>query len=302
MNVEKMFTSIDVHVAGEAYRVIVHSPLQLVDKKTLLEAEHDAFLTRAKQLLLNEPRGHRGMNGCIVMPSNNADFSVLLFNPEQETYFSYSGLVAAITMLLETGQLAVKEDGVYKIETLKGVYSVSVDVAHQVVEQVQIESDLCQVLETKEDFQLVEVDQSRRYLLYPLPDSIPTLEVAHLLMIQNWGKQMIEKHQDTDYDGVVLIEQRSNDVVRSVTFKKDGYILRSPGFDTLFAIYTSYLEKGEPLERFSNQSIFGSELTAEKSGSTMSNRFSVKSRGFITGEHRFLYDVEDPLEKGFLLK
>src|SRR5699024_2659080 len=225
-----------------------------------------------------------------VMPSNNADFSVLLFNPEQKTYFSYSGLVAVITVLLETGQLAAKEDGLYKIETLKGVYSVSVDVAHQVVEQVQIESDICQVLETNQDLQLVEVDQSRRYLLYPLPDSIPALEVAHLSMIQNWGKQMIEKHQDTDYDGVVLVEQQSKDVVRSVTFENDGYILRSPGFDTLFAIYTSYLEKDPSLEYYTNQSIFGSELTAEKSDSTMSNRFSVKTRGFITGEHRFLYD------------
>src|SRR5699024_5725516 len=139
-------------------------------------------------------------------------------------------------------------------------------------------------------------------LQYKLTDLIPKLEMGHLSMSQYWGKQMTEKHKDSDYDGVVLIEQRSNEIVRSVTFENDGYILRSPGFDTLFAIYTSYLEKGEPLERFSNQSIFGSELTAEKSGSTMSNRFSVKSRGFITGEHRFLYDVEDPLEKGFLLK
>src|SRR5699024_2548620 len=137
-------------------------------------------------------------------------------------------------------------------------------------EQVQFESGICRVIETKEDFQIVEVDQSRRYVLYELPDFIPTLEVAHLSIIRNFGKKMLEKHKGTRCDGIVLVEHQSKDVVRSVTFEKDGYILRSPGFDTLCSIYTSYLEKDPSLEHFTNQSIFGSELTAEKNDSTSS--------------------------------
>src|SRR5699024_4190136 len=105
MNVEKMFTTIDADVAGGAFRCIVHSTLQLWNKDKP-ENETKVY-EQARNLVLNEPRGHRGINGCIVEPSNKADVKVLFINQEDKTGFSYSGLIAAITVLLETGNLPV---------------------------------------------------------------------------------------------------------------------------------------------------------------------------------------------------
>lgn len=59
------------------------------------------------QLLLNEPRGFIGLNGCIVVPSIHPeiDAAVLFFNHEGSIPLHYGGIVAVITMLLESGYL-----------------------------------------------------------------------------------------------------------------------------------------------------------------------------------------------------
>lgn len=302
MNFEKMYTTIDAHVVGEGFRVIVHSPFQLQNQE-VSEKEQDVnpFVIQAKQLLLNEPRGHRGVNGCIVIPSDKADFGVMFLNHEQENHFTYSGLVATLTVLLETGQIPAKNDGHYQIETVKGTYTVSAEIANQVVKHVQVNSVNCCVLETKDEVQLVEVDKARRYYLYPLPESIPTLEVNHLSTIMKWGKEAVGKYQDTSFHGIILVETLTEGTVRSVTFETDGVILRSPGFDSTCAIFAGHLQKDDDISQLTNQSIFGSKLTAVKHD-TSEGSFSIKTQGFVTGEHRFIYDPEDPLAQGFLLK
>jgi len=301
MNVEKMYTTIDAHVSGEAFRVIIHSPLQL-SNQGLAKDKAAGAVTQAKQLLLNEPRGHRGINGCIIYPSDKADFAVEFINHQQENDFSYGGLVATLTVLLETGQLTVAKNGTYAIETIKGVHALSASVENQVVRHIQVDNKGCHVLETEwDDMQLVEIDGARRYFLYALPTSIPSLDINHLSAIMKWGKEMVDNHKNETFNGIVLIENRTKDSVRSVTFETDGVILRSPGFDSTYAIFAGRRNNGKNSTQLTNESIFGSSLKTainddSKSGST------IKTQAFVTGEHRFLYDPEDPLKNGFLLR
>lgn len=302
MNVEKMYTSIDAHVSGEAFRVIVHSPFQLLSQKVSeYNQTFDPFVKQAKALLLKEPRGYRGMNGSIVLPSSEADFGVIFLNHEQEEHFTYSGLIATLTVMVETGQIPVKEDGNYQIETIKGIYSFVADVSDHVVNHVQIDTITTRVLETNDEVNIIEVDESRKYYLYSLPESIPTLSVNHLSVIMEWGKEAAKKLNDTAFNGIVLVEKRAEGNVRSVTFETDGEILRSPGFDSSCAICMSQMEDGESISALRNESIFGSELHVVMND-TANNRFTIKKQGFVTGEHRFIFDSEDPLKHGFLLK
>jgi len=298
MHFEKMYTTIDAHVAGEGFRVMVHSPFQLQFEQGLQDDSADnPLLLQAKQLLLNEPRGHRGMTGCLVIPSEKADVGVVFMHHEQEDHFTYSGLVAVLTVLLETGQMPVSEDGTYRMETSQGVIILSAQVDGNVVKKVTIPVEDCSLAKTEDHVELVEVGNGRRYILHSLPESIPTLDMDHLSAIMRWGREIADQHQGKNDYGHVLVEQRVDDTVRSVTIEKDGVILRSPGMDSTVAILAS--RNGQ--KTVTNESLFGSNLTAEKNDGPLSG-FTISTRGFVTGEHRFIYDPDDPLDEGFLLK
>ncbi len=167
--------------------------------------------------------------------------------------------------------------------------------------KLRLKSGDCSLIKSNGAFQLAEVDGLRRYALHSLPESIPAIEMKYLSSIMEWGKQNIAGMEGENIDGMILMESISPEEVRSVTFEMDGAILRSPGVDSTFAIYTALLEKGEQILQIVNHSIFGSQLSAIQDGES-AHRFSIETQAFVTGEHQFLYDQEDPLEYGFLLK
>lgn len=303
MNVEKMFAAIDTHVAGETFRMVVHSALQLNAQD--LQAGKEKLLQKYEQersLFLNEPRGHRAINGCIVTPSATTDYGLLFVNHEKQSHFNYSGVVATLTALLEMGNLDIKKDGRYQVETSNGVYDVQAECNGHVVEQVKVESGACQLVEAHPDHHTVAVDELRHYLVYPLPESIPSITMDYYYSILEWGSRTAGSlPEESTVKGIVLLERCSDGEVRSVTFDLEGAIVRSPGIDTTFAIYTVLLQEGESLPHLVNYSIFGSFLKASRlPGSSV--RFSIETQAFVTGEHQFMYDNADPLEQGFLLK
>ena len=152
MNYEKMYCTIDTHVVGEAFRIVIQSPITFtgVDVNTNHMELANNFETE-KNLLLNEPRGHRGMNGCIVTSSLTADFQLLFFNHEGGNNFKYEGLLATVTALLETGNLKRNADDSYKVETVHGIYTVQAQVDNQEVTAVELESGVCTIIESEVD-------------------------------------------------------------------------------------------------------------------------------------------------------
>ncbi len=301
-----MFSSIDAHVAGEAFRIVIHSSITLDEND--IQSNHELLKNtfhREKALLLNEPRGHRGMNGCIVIPSKVADYGLLFFNHDSEVAFQYGGLMASITALLETGNLIKKEDNSYQIETVNGISNVKVTLENQEVIAVKLESKVCRVVQHELDYDLVKVDESRDYLVFSLPDSIPEIALEHLSVINRWGRDAARDFaaKNSEFAGIIITESicSESNVVRSVTFAKDGSIQRTPGIDSTFAVFTSSLAKNDSHKQLTNHSIFDSVLTASLIPET-NYRFSIETQGFTTGIHQFIYDQTDPLEKGFLLK
>jgi len=305
VNFEKMYNTIDTHVGGEAFRIVTQSPIAF--RGSDVRANHDELqhnFTNEKNLLLNEPRGHRGMHGCVVVPSSDADFQLLFFNHEAVTNFKYEGLLATVTALIETGNLKRTADDCYQVETVNGMYTVKASVDQQEVTAVAIESAVCSVVNTNPKYTTVQVDNARNYLLYTLPDNIPGIELEHLAALNNWGiaKTAELTKENVTYEGVVLVESSASatNKVRSVTFEKDGYILRSPGVDSTFAILTSMLNMLASPSEIENESVFGSSMKAKilVEGEC---RFSLETEAFVTGSHEFIFDQDDPLKEGFLL-
>ncbi|EMR06919.1 hypothetical protein C772_01055 [Bhargavaea cecembensis DSE10] len=298
MEFGKMFSSMDAHVAGEAYRIVTQSPIRFKssDLKSQSEELANHFKTE-KNLLLNEPRGHRGMHGIIPVASNRADIGLLFFCHEKVSGFKYEGVLAAIGTLLEMGGLARRENGRYTVETTEGVIEVRAVFDGDEVTEISVHNQSASVSRSTQAASVL-IDGRRHYLIYPLPPVIPEIDLAHLSVINEWGTAKVAEcvRTDPEVSGIALVEERPDGGFRSVTFERDGYIRRSPGIDTTLALLALQEKQGGHV-RLSNTSIFGSTLEAESNDGPA----SVRTETYVMGAHQFVLDREDPLAQGFLI-
>jgi proline racemase len=313
MKIEKAYSAIDVHVAGEAFRIIRNAPM--VHYQTLEEL-YELFPQVYKEeqnLLLNEPRGFAGLNGCLVVPPLNreADAAVVFFNHNGTVPVHYAGLIAVITALLECGHLKPRATSQYKIETVKGIVPITAVITGEEVVSVKMESGFYQVVETEECFSpspgnytLVQTDQI--FAVFRKQDFSVEIEIEELADLRKWGQAVLQT-LGPDVKGAILVDESRIDegLIKSITFRDDLFIVRSPGFGPTLAVFTSLLSSGAILkqELLVNESIYGSQLEVQVSERKESSyQFTMTSRGFITGMQTFILDPTDPLASGFILK
>ncbi|KNE22072.1 proline racemase family protein [Virgibacillus pantothenticus] len=301
MDINKIMNTYDVHVAGEAFRIIIHSPfhLHMTDCISLEAILKRYFLTEIR-MLLNEPRGHRGITGCVITPSQQADFGIVFLHHYYETYFSYSGLFAALTTLIETGTLTISKSGKYAIETTHGIYHLYVNRKGNEIVSMQMNLQIGEVVENTDEWELVQVDRLRNYYIFKLPSSIPAISLQHLAAITSWAKPVLRdlNERRRDNAGIMLTEALGEGRFCSVTFEGDGFILRSPGVDSTIALLTLAWAKGKKTLQLIHENLVGSSLTA----TITDGLCTVPLRPVLTGEHQFVLQAGDPLEEGFLLK
>lgn len=299
MILEKMLRTLDTHVFGEAYRIVVHSPIYF-DGLHVQSNQHkiDSQFEKEKNLLLNEPRGHRGMNGCVVSASDVADYQLLFFHHQDAIDFKYEALLATTTVLLEIGHIPTAENDEYTVETANGVWRVQAKMEENEVASAKIEVAEGTIIERDGEADVVELASGHRFYIYPLPDTITTLQLPQLSEIMEWGaaeaKKLVAQHKT--FDGVILKEQAADKTYRSVTFERDGYVLRSPGIESSVAMAA----QEHQTDSLGNQSIFDSTIMIRRVPGSK-GIFSVEGVPYITGSHEFILDPEDPLPKGFVL-
>ncbi|MFP7486869.1 proline racemase family protein [Priestia filamentosa] len=317
MKIQKMYSTIDVHVAGEAFRIIKDVPfIHYQNLKQLNTQLAHAFAEEIK-LLLNEPRGFSGLNGCLILPPINqeADAAVIFLNHEGTNPLHYGGIVAVITALLECGYLQPRASNNYKIETVSGVIPVTATIQNDEVVSVLIESEPCQVTHVNiplpyerlnSRYSLVQADQL--YAVFEKYDTSAEIRIEELSELKRWGKTVLQSLKSkTPVKSIILMDTSHLEEkrIKTITFRNDEYIVRSPGFGSTMACYTSLLSNSrlymEP--PFVNESIFDSSLKVQFANHTENGyKFTLASRGFITGMQKFILDPTDPLPTGFLLK
>ncbi|MED1469886.1 proline racemase family protein [Bacillus salipaludis] len=315
MKIQKSYSTIDVHVAGEAFRIIKDIPfISYRNLGDLYERFPRAFAEEIN-LLLNEPRGFAGLNGCLVVPPINqeADAGVVFFNHQGTVPLHYGGIIAVITALLECGQLKARPSNQYKLETLNGIIPVTALVEEHEVVSVEVKSDPSRVIESdltipslNINFSFVQADQF--YAVFKQDDCDMRIEPEALSDLKRWGQNIFRYlHSEFSVDGAIIVDDSNieDGRVKSITFRDDGFIVRSPGFGSTIAIYTNLLSKKSINlnQHFVNESIFGSKLKAQVTDQSVDSfEFTFTSHGFITGMQTFLLDPTDPLAAGFLLK
>lgn len=333
MNISKMYTTIDAHVAGEPLRIITGG-LPAIKGKTQLERraycmEH---LDHLREVLMYEPRGHHGMYGCIITPpaSSHADFGVLFMHNEGWSTMCGHGIVAVITVGIETGMFEVTgEEQKFIIDSPAGEVIAYAKYSGNQVESVTFENVPSFVYKkdvpVKIDGYEFQVDIAFGGAFYAVVDSKEfdlKVNFKDLSAIQTWGgkikhyieSQMEVKHPlEEDLKGIygVIFSDEPNGkdaMLRNVTIFADGQVDRSPCGTGTSARLATLVENGVLQEggSFVHECITDGQFVGEVLSSTKVGEYEaiipkVTGQAFITGFHQFVMDPRDPLKQGFLL-
>ena len=112
MRLAKMISAVDVHACGEPGRVIVGGVLDvpgktMFEKKTYLETQADDL----RKLMLREPRGYPALCCNLILPPTDprADAGFVIMEQVEYPPMSGSNTICVVTVLIETGMVAVTE-------------------------------------------------------------------------------------------------------------------------------------------------------------------------------------------------
>lgn len=334
MKFNRLISTVDMHVSGEPLRIITGG---LPEIKGETQPERRAYcinnLDSLRKTLMFEPRGHHGMYGCIITPpaTEDADFGVLFMHNEGWSTMCGHGIIAVITMVIETGKYEVKNnERKFIINSPAGKVIAHVRCEGQEVMEASFENVPSFVY--KKDFPVkvdgyeFHVDIAFGGAFYAILDSAKlNLQVNNesLSDLQGWGmkiKKYIEntlkvehpfQHDLKDIYGVIFSDEPSNELatLRNVTIFADRQIDRSPcGTGTSARVATLHerdlLNKGDIFVHESiTRGIFKAEIT---SYAKVDNYHAVIPKidgtANITGFHQFLIDSRDSMPEGFLFK
>ncbi len=98
----------DYHTAGEPFRIVVDGAPELagatvLDRRSYAMAHADAV----RQLVVNEPRGHADMYGCLVTPADDddGDIGVVFFHKDGYSTACGHGTIALVTWAIDSGKV-----------------------------------------------------------------------------------------------------------------------------------------------------------------------------------------------------
>lgn len=333
MNLNRVLSTIDVHVAGEPLRIITGG---LPDIKGETQPERRAYckknLDHIRKFLMREPRGHEGMYGCIITPpaSDHADFGVLFMHNEGWSTMCGHGIIAVVTMGIETGKFEVTGDeGRFVIDSPAGEIVASAKCEEGKVQSVTFENvpsfTYLSGAKLKIDDVDIEIDVCFGGAFYGILNNRLlnfTQEVENLPEFKYWGKRIkeeLEKNYDIkhplqddlkDIYGIIFSEPSHEESIdwKNITVFADRQIDRSP-CGTGTSAKAAELYKKEKLtvgETFVNQGVAGGLFTGGlKAVSDFAGYeaiiTTVTGKAHITGFNHFVLDDDDGFKEGFLL-
>lgn len=334
MRFDKFYQTVDLHVEGEPLRIIVDG-LPAIKGKTQLERraycmEH---LDHLREVLMYEPRGHHGMYGCIITPpaKETSDFGVLFMHNEGWSTMCGHGIIAVVTMGIETGRFEVASgENRFVIDSPAGEVIAYADVENNRVVSVSFENVPSFVLENKIELTAENIGITADvafggafYVIVNSQDLGLSVSKKDLPALQKWGttiKRYVEETWDivhpleeglTGIYGVIFSDQPVSPEadLRNVTIFADEQVDRSPCGTGTSARLASLFAHGEIEEngKFVHESITDGHFTGKMIGKTRVGDYEavlpvVTGSAYITGFHQFVVDPFDSLPKGFLLE
>lgn len=329
-----LITTIDVHTAGEPLRVVTGGFPELSGDTMLERRRHlKENLDHLRRALMWEPRGHRGMYGCIVTSpvESDSDIGILFMHNEGYSTMCGHGIIGIATVAPEIGlvPIVVPETEI-RIDTPAGQVTACARVEEGGVKSVRFQNVPSFVDALDETVEVPDLGEVRydlafggAYYAYVMAEDVGltcTPEEQGTLIERGMAikNAIIEKRpivhpfeEDLGFlYGTIFIGPPRTGMAssRNVCIFADGQVDRSPtgtGVSGRAAIhhYRGELGVDEPLII---ESIVDTLFTVTVVETTTYGDFqavipSVEGSAHITGVHEFMIDPADPLKEGFLL-
>lgn len=335
MRFKRHLSTVDAHTGGEPFRIITGGlpPLPgatILDRRRYMREHMDGV----RRVLMYEPRGHHGMYGAVLTPpvTPEADLGILFMHNEGYSTMCGHGIIAAATVLLETGML-VKEgpEPAVTFDTPAGTVHARARFDGDRVQSVRFENVPSFVLAADVRVPLkgggeLTADIAFGGAFYAYVDApsagvrVQTGDIPRMQALQVEIKQHIEAHFDVRHPlepelagiyGVIFTDapQRPDAHGRNVCVFADQQIDRSPcGTGTAARVALLHarglLAQGQS---YGHESIVGSLFHGRVIRPTAAGPFpavvaEVEGDAHITGFHQFVVDPSDPQGDGFLLR
>lgn len=328
-------TTIDMHTAGEPFRVIVEG-YPVLPGATILERRRYAreHLDHLRTALMWEPRGHADMYGCIVTSpvTQEADIGVLFMHNEGYSTMCGHGIIAITKVALETGLLPMHEpETTVRIDSPAGLVTAYASVQSGRVETVRFHNVPSFVVALDEVANVPGLGPVRYDLAFGgafyayvqaadaslrcVPDDFRALiEVGVAIKQAVIASRPIVHPFDEDLSllyGTIFVEPAHDEAhhSRNVCVFADGQIDRCPTGTGVSGRLAIHRARGEVSldEPIVVESILGTTFTGRIVEATEFGPYAaiipeVEGTAHITGRHEFVIDPADPLRDGFILR
>ncbi len=329
-------TTIETHTAGEPLRIVTGGVPDIIGT-TILERrrfmrDHLDYIRRA---LMWEPRGHFNMYGCVLTPpvSAEADVGVLFMHNEGYSTMCGHGVIALVTVLVESGAVAREGDqATVTLDTPAGLVRATAHLDSGSVIRVSFRNvpsfvyarDLqvhvpgygqvvCDVAWGGAFYAVLPAAQLG---LRVTPEQTAALVVAGEA-IKRAVSDVLPLHHPHDPDlgflyGTILTDQPEDAAhhSRNICVFANAEVDRSPTGTGVSARLAIHYAKGEIAagEEIVIESILGRHSTfsgrvvdCTQVGSYPAIIPEVSGRAFVIGRSEFIVDPRDPLGSGFLV-
>ena len=327
--------TIDAHAAGEPLRLIVDgmpSPegATMLEKRDWAEKRLDHF----RRAVMLEPRGHADMYGALLTEpvTSDAEAGVLFMHNQGWSTMCGHGIIAVTTIALERGLIGPSVDRV-RYDTPAGLveaHASAVPTGDGVrVERVRFLNVpsfvLAAALPVTVGGRTLPVDVAFGGAFYAIVDAeaagvpvqaerLPELRRLGMAIAREVERLHRVVHPDDDglkgVYGTIFTAPAQNDGahLRNVTVFADAEVDRSPCGTGTAAVMAVLSEMGllDDVSPFVHESIVGTTFTGrvvnrQSVGDHAAIVPSIEGSAWITGEHTFLIDGDDPLKAGFRL-
>ncbi len=326
---------IDAHTEGEPLRIILAGYPQptgntLLARLNELKTHHDTLRTA----LLWEPRGHADMYGCLLTEPvhEHADFGVLFLHNEGYSTMCGHGIIAVTKVVLETGMFPKSEpETQVLIDTPAGLVTAWASIEAGQVQSVRFRNVPSFPCVMDQFVDLPDIGRVRydigfggAYYAYINVNEVglkTSSEYYHdLIYLGKMIKKRINANQTIAHPyepdlsflyGIVFIGTPKSSHAHSshVCVFADGEVDRSPTGTGVSGRLALLYGRGEltPGEPIIIESIIGSFFRGMITEEVQFGPYhaiipEIEGRSYITGQHTFILDPQDPFRDGFLLR
>ena len=335
MNLTKHIITVDYHVMGEPLRIVIGGlPFlkgeSIAAKKTFFAENFDHL----RSALILEPRGHDNMFGAVFCEPVNELADVGIFFMHSDGYLNMCGhgIIGAVTSIIELGLLNKKIEKVTEVvlETSAGLISAYANVEDGIVNNVKFRNVPSFVLYKNlkvpfTEFKEIRVDiayggnffclvSAKEFSIEVKRENVQNLILLGMKLLKIINEIAYIYHPDnSNLHKVELVEIYDSYSIERQTHKNcvvfgNNQVDRSPcGSGTSAMLACKYFNHEIKInELFTNESIIGTKFIGKVVEEVKVGDFDgiipeIQGKAYMTGNHHFIINKDDPLSKGITL-